>query len=62
MGRYDKNGDRKVRFSEFCGSFAPLDSLWNSRVMARNAAPYGGFSEKTKFLYRNLWTKIIKIE
>ena len=60
MARYDKNGDKKLLFSEFTKAFTPLDDYYSQKLNHRSS--YGSLSEKTQFLYRNLWSKHFKLE
>lgn len=60
MARYDKNNDKKLLFSEFTKAFTPLDDYYSSKLNHRSS--YGSLSEKTQFLYRNLWSKHFKLE
>jgi len=61
MGRYDKNSDRRIRFSEFSASFSPCDPYFKDKLESRKATDYT-LSEKTRLMYRNLWMTHFKIE
>ena len=60
MGRYDKNGDKRLLFSEFTKAFTPQDDYYSKKLSSKNA--HGELQEKTKFLYRNLWHKHFQVE
>jgi len=62
MKRYDKNDDRKLKFSEFCSAFTPVDARHADMLNARHSLPNSSFSQKTMLMYRNLWNTHIKIE
>lgn len=40
MVRYDKNNDRKIRFSEFSAAFSPLDSYLHQKLQLRRAESF----------------------
>jgi len=61
VARYDKDLDRKLRFSEFIAAFAPVDQYLAERLLSRRGSGQG-FQEKTLLMYRNLWLTHIKIE
>jgi len=37
--RYDRNQDGKLQYSEFCESFSPLDSYYESLLNKRRSSP-----------------------
>lgn len=59
--RYDKDHDRRLKFSEFSYAFTPLDPFYNNKVSDRKASEVP-MSDKTMMMYRNLWLNHIKIE
>ncbi len=59
--RYDKDGDRRLRFSEFVSAVSPVDVVEYDRLHLRQGRGHG-FDEKTFLMYRGLWLTIIKIE
>jgi Ca2+-binding EF-hand superfamily protein len=61
VARYDKDQDRRLKFSEFAYSFAPLDPFYHDKIMERKASA-APMSDKTLMLYRNLWLTHMKIE
>jgi len=61
MARYDRNKDRRIKFSEFCTAFAPIDPYLGDKANARKSLGYK-FQEKTHMIYRNLWVNQFKTE
>mmetsp|Transcript_7231 Transcript_7231/g.5496 ORF Transcript_7231/g.5496 Transcript_7231/m.5496 type:complete len:192 (+) Transcript_7231:183-758(+) len=61
VARYDKNNDRRIKFSEFVYAFAPVDPYLCEKANQRKS--YGlKFQEKTLLMYRNLWVHQFKTE
>jgi Ca2+-binding EF-hand superfamily protein len=68
--RYDKNNDRKLRFSEFCDAFTPLDAYYGSLLNKRTSNDTRGrqysrddcFLGETKIEFKNVWRTHFKIE
>jgi hypothetical protein len=54
LARYDKDKDRRIRFSEFASSFSPIDPYYNDKINARKAGAQS-LQNKTIMMYRNLW-------
>lgn len=61
IARYDKDGDRRIRFSEFVSVVSPVDLIEGDRLQQRKGTG-SGFDDKTFLMYRGLWLTIIKIE
>jgi hypothetical protein len=40
MARYDKDKDRRLKFSEFTQAFAPIDPYLNEKANARKSNGY----------------------
>ena len=61
MVRYDRNKDRRIKFSEFSTAFAPIDPYLCDKANSRKS---GGskLQEKTHMIYRNLWLNQFKTE
>jgi len=70
LKRYDKNQDNRIRFSEFCDSFSPVDPYYASVVNKRTSNDVRGrlyqrddcFSGETKIEFRNVWRTHFKTE
>ncbi len=68
--RYDKNNDKRIRFSEFSDSFTPSDAYYGSLVNRRTSNDVRGrlyarddvFTSETKIEFRNVWRTHFKIE
>jgi Ca2+-binding EF-hand superfamily protein len=68
--RYDKNADSRIKFSEFCDSFTPLDNYYATILNRRTSNTDRGrqyarddcFVTDTKLEFRNLWRTHFKIE
>jgi hypothetical protein len=68
--RYDKNNDRRLRFSEFSDAFTPLDAYYGSLLNKRISNETRGrlyqrddcFLSETKIEFRNVWRTHFKIE
>lgn len=68
--RYDKNGDRRLRFSEFAEAFTPQDSYYAGMLNRRTSNDVRGrlyqrddcFLGDTKIEFRNLWRTHFKVE
>lgn len=68
--RYDKNNDRRLRFSEFADAFSPLDNYYASLLNKRTSNDVRGrlyqrddvFSSETKIEFRNVWRTHLKVE
>jgi hypothetical protein len=68
--RYDKNNDRRIRFSEFCDSIQALDPYYASILNKRTSNDTRGrfysrddcFLPETKIEFKNLWRTHFKIE
>lgn len=59
--RYDKDRDRKIRFSEFTAAFSSSDPYQADRLSSRKGTGQG-LSDKTFLMYRGLWLSHIKVE
>ncbi len=68
--RYDQNGDGKLKFSEFCNAFTPLDAFSASQLNRRHStgknAPYFPkdecFSFSTRLAFKDMWRTHFRIE
>ena len=68
--RYDKNNDLRLRFSEFCDSFTPIDSYYSTLLNKRTSNDTRGrlysrddcFLNETKIEFRNAWRVHFKTE
>jgi len=68
--RYDKNGDFRLRFSEFCDAFTPVDNYYAALLNRRTSNDTRGrlysrddcFLNETKIEFRNVWRVHFKIE
>jgi len=68
--RYDKNGDSRLRFSEFCDSFSPIDNYYQTMLNRRTSNDSRGrflsrddcFFSDTKLEFRSVWRTHFKIE
>jgi len=61
FARYDRDSDRRLKFSEFCSAFTPLDEK-RKREVERRGQTSQEMSQKTFLMFRNLWVTHIKIE
>ena len=61
VARYDRNKDRRIKYSEFTNAFAPIDPYLQDKANARKSLGFS-FQEKTHMLYRNLWLNHFKTE
>jgi Ca2+-binding EF-hand superfamily protein len=63
MARYDRDSDRKLRFSEFCDAFTPLNKMHADMLNRRSSQGYvGQLTEKTLMMYRSVWMTHQRIE
>ena len=63
LARYDRDNDRKLRFSEFCDAFTPMDKFHADIINRRQSVGYSGhLSEKALMIYRLVWTTHQRIE
>jgi hypothetical protein len=53
--RYDRDNDRRLKFSEFSYAFSPIDTFYKEKLAVRKGSEFGGFNDKTLLIYRNLW-------
>jgi Ca2+-binding EF-hand superfamily protein len=68
--RYDKDGDGRLKFSEFCDSFTPLDNYYATLLNRRTSNNIRGrayarddcFESSTKLEFRSVWRTHFKIE
>lgn len=66
--RYDKDMDHRLRFSEFCEAFLPLDSYYSNLVNRRTSNDVRGYAKddcfltSTKLEFRNVWRSHFKNE
>ena len=68
--RYDKNNDKRIRFSEFSDSFTPIDAYYGSLVNRRTSNDVRGrlysrddvFLSETRIEYKNAWRTHFKNE
>ena len=68
--RYDKNNDLRLRFSEFCDAFTPLDNYYGTLLNRRTSNDTRGrlysrddcFLNETKIEFRNAWRVHFKNE
>jgi Ca2+-binding EF-hand superfamily protein len=68
--RYDKDGDARLKFSEFCDSFTPLDPYYSSMLNRRHSNNDRGrfyarddcFLSETKLEFKHLWRTHFKVE
>ena len=68
--RYDKNEDRRLRFSEFCDAFTPLDAYYANLVNKRTSNDVRGrlyqrddcFYPETKLEFKSVWRTHFKVE
>ena len=66
--RYDKDGDYRLRFSEFCDAFLPTDSFYANLVNRRTSNDIRGYARddcfltSTKLEFKNVWRSHFKNE
>lgn len=68
--RYDKNQDGRIRFSEFCDAFSPLDTYYGTVLNRRTSNNVRGrlynrddcFIGETKLEFKSVWRTHLKIE
>lgn len=61
--RYDRNRDKRIRFSEFIQAFSPTsDAYLADKLLARKRNVTGFLSDKTRYMYRSLWLTQVKVE
>lgn len=68
--RYDKNYDNKLRFTEFCDAFTPIDNYYASLLNKRTSNNVRGrlyqrddcFINQTKLEFKNAWRTHLKVE
>lgn len=66
MKRFDKDGDRLLRYSEFCEAFLPVDSFHASLLAKKAPVPSPNslhyFAESTLDCYRDVWALHLRNE
>jgi len=70
FARYDKNQDGRIRFSEFCDAFSPLDVYYGTLLNRRTSNNIRGrlysrddcFMNDTKLEFKQVWRTHFKIE
>ena len=70
FARYDKNSDGRIRFSEFCDAFTPLDVYYGTLLNRRTSNNIRGryysrddcFMNDTKLEFKQVWRTHFKIE
>ncbi len=68
--RYDKNQDGRIKFSEFCDSFTPLDNYYGILLNRRTSNNVRGrlysrddcFLGETKLEFKQVWRTHFKVE
>lgn len=68
--RYDKNSDARLRFSEFCEAFTPIDAYYANLLNRRTSNDTRGrlyqrddcFLGETKIEFKSVWRTHFKIE
>lgn len=68
--RYDKDVDGRIKFSEFCDSFSPIDNYYGTMLNRRTSNNTRGryyarddcFLGETKLEFKSIWRTHFKIE